>query len=254
MKKYDNFQMPVIFSGSLNEVSKENVIAQIDKNNFACIRGLFEPKKMADVIQTIGKRVSTLDFSSSVGEKPEAVRTNFCKMNIGGASLKYNNYPRFFRTMYNPVWEKDIWGMRDEFLNLIRLRNIIYGIDQEFALSGISENGLFSACRIQHYPSGGGFFSAHRDTTLLDVAAEKSVNFYQLILVLSEKGKDFSRGGAFLDRGEARFLLEEQCKPGDVLIYDGRSVHGVEDIDQQKRLSLSSISGRVAALASLYKI
>ena len=39
----------------------------------------------------------------------------------------------------------------------------------------LEDNGLWSATRIHQYPSGGGFFSVHTDTTLLDIAKEKNI-------------------------------------------------------------------------------
>ena len=89
---------------------------------------------------------------------------------------------------------------------------------------------------------------------MLDVAREKNTNFFQLVLTLSKKGDDFKTGGAFVDREDQRFLIEDICQVGDVLIYDGRSFHGVEDIDENTRLDTSSVNGRVVAMASLYSL
>ena len=144
--------------------------------------------------------------------------------------------------------------MRDKFKTLIRLRNFIYGIDLDFAVEKAEKNGLWSATRIHQYPRGGGFFDGHIDSTLLDVAREKNTNFFQLVLTLSKKGDDFKTGGAFVDREDQRFLIEDICQVGDVLIYDGRSFHGVEDIDENTRLDTSSVNGRVVAMASLYSL
>ena len=143
--------------------------------------------------------------------------------------------------------------MREHFLKLIKLRNHIYGVEENFALNDIAEDGLFSATRIQNYPQGGGFFGSHRDTTLLDVADEKGINFFQLILVISQYGEDFFSGGAYVEKAGKRFMLEHECRTGDVLIYDGRSMHGVEEIDVNMPLNLNEINGRIVALASLYK-
>ena len=253
MTDYVEFDMPILPATEIDDLDRNMILSQIEQNHFACIRGLFNPKKIQSVIKNIESRLPSLRFGASSGEQPEAVRTNFNKVNIGGASLRYNNYPRFFRTFYNPVWEEDIFEMRREFLQLIKLRNFVYGLEEQFALNRIMENGLFSACRLQHYPSGGGFFSTHRDTTLLDVAKEKSVNFYQLILVISQSNSHFIDGGAYLDKGKNRFMLESKCVSGDVLIYNGQSLHGVEEVDPSEMLDLNCLKGRVVALASLYK-
>ena len=40
---------------------------------------------------------------------------------------------------------------------------------------------------------------------------------------------------------------------GDIVVYDGRTVHGVEDIDPKEALDMSTINGRVAGFATLFK-
>ena len=39
----------------------------------------------------------------------------------------------------------------------------------------------------------------------------------------------------------------------DVVVYDGRSIHGVADIDPMSELELQRFTGRVAALVSLFR-
>lgn len=244
--------MPVISGQNVNEIDRDAVISCITQRSFACIRGLFEPLHLREVIAKAPTVAEAFPLAPATGEAREEIRKNFCKLNLGGASLRYNNYARFFKTFYNPTWEEDVFSMRSSFQKLIELRNKIYGMEKTFAISKIEESGLFSATRLQQYPAGGGFFSTHRDTTLLDVAAEKNVNFFQLILVLSEKGVNFQNGGAYLDKDGGRYMLEDHVKTGDVLIYDGSSLHGVEEIDPQKTLKLNCLEGRLVALASLY--
>ncbi|MDB0016194.1 hypothetical protein N9E28_01445 [Alphaproteobacteria bacterium] len=253
MSNYLEFEMPIISVPNVSSLDRNSVIEQLDKTHFACIRGCFDPNKLLDCHAQISSKISQINFEASTGENADAVRTNFAKTNIGGASSRYNNYPRFFRTIYNPLWEEDIFGLRSEFKKLIQIRNIIYNLDMHFGSEGIEENGLFSACRLQHYPTGGGFFGTHRDTTLVDVANEKSFDFYQLILMISASGEHFEEGGAFIEKDGRRLLLEKKCLTGDVLIYDGRTLHGVEEIDPHKPLNLKGLSGRIVALASLYK-
>ena len=48
-------------------------------------------------------------------------------------------------------------------------------------------------------------------------------------------------------------MLEDHCEVGDVVIYDGATVHGVQDIDPDVRMDLNTIDGRVVMFASLYR-
>ena len=48
-------------------------------------------------------------------------------------------------------------------------------------------------------------------------------------------------------------FYEEVYEIGDLLFYDGRTVHGVQDIDPLEPIDLTSISGRFSAVAPLFK-
>ena len=41
---------------------------------------------------------------------------------------------------------------------------------------------------------------------------------------------------------------------GDVLVYDGRTLHGVEEVDPNSVVNMNNINGRLVAMASLYKV
>ena len=72
-------------------------------------------------------------------------------------------------------------------------------------------------------------------------------------MVMSEYGVDFETGGAFVDIESKRINLERVYQLGDIIIYDGRTAHGVEEIDPHKNLEMNRLTGRLAGLVSLYK-
>jgi len=230
------------------------IYESLKTQTYAAIRGIIDPKELAVCVEAIKQRFSQEDDNPSTGESPKEIMTNFQKLATGGESKRYNNFPRFFRTLYNPIWAEDIYGMRSIFKKVSRVRNLIYGLPEDFAIEDVAPNGYWTASRIHQYPSGGGFFIGHRDTTLLDVAKEKGTGFFQVILVMSKKGLDFEQGGAFVDKNEdERLYLEDLLSPGDIAIYNGETVHGVEDIDPHRKLALDTINGRLAGFVSLYK-
>lgn len=244
----------IIVIKDLAQFDRDKLFEIIDMHSYAIIRGLFDINGLKRSLEILSQQFDASLDNASRGESRTDIRKNFQKVTVGGASLSYNNYPRFFRTFYNPMWEEDIYKMHGHFKTLIMLRNLIYGIAEDFAMDKPEDNGLWSATRIHQYPRGGGFFDGHVDETLLDIAKEKNTNFFQLILTMSEKGDAYHTGGAFVDQDENRYVIEDLCCAGDVLIYDGRSFHGVEDIDENAVLDMSSINGRIVAMASLYSV
>ena len=238
---------------NVSELPREALLEKMRTDTFAAVRGLINPEDVKTAVKTIKEVFDPSKDSPARGEKPEDVRTNFQKVTLGGGTPRYNNYPRFLRTFYNPVWEKDIYNMHKLFRPVIEVRNTILGYPLEFTRDGIEDSGLWAACRVHQYPLGGGFFVGHRDTTIQDVADENSMDCYQVLLKMSQKGEDFDEGGAFVEINDQHIMLEDHFEVGDIIIYDGRTFHGVEDIDPHKKLDMSTINGRLAAFVSVYK-
>ena len=55
-----------------------------------------------------------------------------------------------------------------------------------------------------------------------------------------------------MDNAE-RYFYEDDCDLGDIVIYDGRIKHGVEEIDYLEPLDTASCEGRYVAMANLFK-
>ena len=74
---------------------------------------------------------------------------------------------------------------------------------------------------------------------------------------MSKKGNgndcDFETGGGFFEVDGERFYYESECELGDIIIYSGLTVHGVEDIDLAKPFDSTSAEGRFAGFVTLYK-
>ncbi|MCB1693486.1 MAG: hypothetical protein KDI19_12035 [Pseudomonadales bacterium] len=253
--------MSTVFTDNLFQVKHpediplEELGEVMERDTWACIRGIVQPGEMLDALATIKRVFDPALDHPAVGQKAEAVRTNFQKLNIGGESRTANHDDaRFFRAFYNPIWEPDIYGMRFAFTRLAQVRNHLAGMPIDFALDKIEANGLWTAARFHQYPAGGGFFRRHTDYVAKDIAEERSTRFYQAVLTMTEKGKHFHVGGGFVDVGEQRICLDDYAIPGDIILYDGRTVHGVEDIDPNVELDMNTINGRVAGFATLFKL
>jgi hypothetical protein len=72
-------------------------------------------------------------------------------------------------------------------------------------------------------------------------------------MFITERGRDFSEGGAFLTHDGLETDIEAYAKSGDIAIYNGQSFHGVKDIDSHLPLTTNKIRGRIVALVTIYK-
>ena len=154
-------------------------------------------------------------------------------------------------TYFNPN-DKNYPALDYLFKAMIAVRNRLMKVDRDFG-ENPKRDGFWNACRVHHYPRGGGFMSLHRDTYFPNKLAEKDKPFHQILVLLSRKNVDFFTGGgvliSFMDQ---RIDVETEGGFGSMILYDGRTQHGVEDVDLDQIIDFSRSDGRIAALISLY--
>jgi hypothetical protein len=73
------------------------------------------------------------------------------------------------------------------------------------------------------------------------------------LLIMDQKGKDFKTGGGIVRYKDEIIHYEDYLKPGDIAIYNGKTQHGVYNIDQEEKLDLETFNGRSSILVSLFK-
>jgi hypothetical protein len=237
------------------DVPYDDVRAALAAHSIARIRGLFDRQALRAVHARIAAGFDAANDQRHDPRDTDAVRRNFQKLQVGansGVNSK-RTLGRFMRVLYNPIFADDIYGMREHFVTLARCRNLLYGLPIDYAVHG-TDDGYWTCARIQQYPRGGGFMVPHRDMYSQVASTDAGLGYYQPILMLTEKGVDYESGGAYIDIGEDRVFYEDECLAGDVILYDGRTMHGVGDIDPMAPLDLTRFTGRAAALASLFRL
>ena len=235
------------------ETSSETLLQGINEHKALIFKNVIKP----DVINKF--KAEFLKISNKINDSPsdfvqKTPISFYRKFNIGSYG-KFGEYPRFFRTTYLPFWLSGLNFSESLFKPIILLRNHLAGVSPEFAYSEDHNLNLWSACRVQQYFAGGGFFSEHTDVVIDEISQGSHVKTIQLIALLTSKGSDFSRGGATIRDSHNNLVdLETHAKAGDIIAYDGSSKHGVSPIDPHKVLDLGFDTGRTVALASIYKI
>lgn len=238
----------------LDGLDYERIREDVRRHSLARVRGLLDRETVRSGLSRIR---TTFDRGNDRKHDPrdtEAVRRNFQKLQIGansGADTR-RTLGRFLRILYNPIFADDVFGLRESFAVTARFRNRLYGLPEDFAVEG-TDNGFFTCSRIQQYPQGGGFMVPHRDV-FSRLATEKSdLGYFQVFFLLTEKGSDYREGGGYVEIDEQRVVFEDHTASGDIVIYDGRTVHGVADVDPLLPLDLDTFGGRSAGFVSLFR-
>jgi hypothetical protein len=133
-----------------------------------------------------------------------------------------------------------VFSLHDVFRRIIEIRDVLAG--RELLTDEKLEPNGWNGCRLQIYPAGGGFLGAHRDTRGLSNMESTALNpddFIQLVVLLTERGTDYQTGGAF-------------NITGDVLVYDGATIHGVADIDSDVPFRADDLRGRAVLLGTIF--
>lgn len=243
----------VLYVNCLEELDFKNLRQRLNSDSLLILRGLVKKNDIEKSIIKIKDYFKKENDNPTTGESPKDIQSNFQKLLVGGHTHSGLYLTRLFRTFYNPIWEEDIFKMHDIFKLMIRVRNLLANLPEDFALTKIESNGLWSATRIHQYPTGGGYFTKHKDTILTSVSKQNYISFYQVILNMTKCGINFDTGGAFIEVKGSKIIFEKEFEVGDIIIYDERTIHGVEEIDIKKNLNLDSICGRITAFVSLYK-
>lgn len=243
------------WQGTLDDAPIFELRQALASCGYVRVRGVCSRAQIDAGLTRLRQSFDRRDDHPTIGEAPSEVRTNFQKLSIGTARGPHRvgePFARLLRVLFNPLIAGDTYGLHGVFRTAARLRNRMLGLPEEFALASI-DGGLFTASRVQQYPSGGGFLAPHRDHTSAANIESLIPRYLQLVIVLTERGIDFERGGAFVEADGNRVDLEDGAEVGDILMYDGSLTHGVDDIDPHILLDLDSLNGRLAGFVTLYK-
>ena len=129
-------------------------------------------------------------------------------------------------------WNHDVFNFFRRFRDVFVLRNLLSGAEPEAYLGLEPDDDCTARLSFQFYPKGAGAMNAHVDPA----GPHQSV---VPTLMMSELGIDFLEGGAFMKNSNGDMIwIEKYARPGDVVLFSPKLVHGVAPIDPQATLEL----------------
>jgi hypothetical protein len=177
------------------------------------------------------------------------------KLAIGSANGLGDPYAQNLQSIYFDADDRNYAALGSLFKIMILIRNRLMGVEASFG-SNPEQDRFWNACRVHHYPRGGGFMATHKDTHFPQViGAQIGKPFYQVCVLLSRKNADFFTGGGVIyDNEKQKIDLETEGGFGSLILFDGRTYHGVEDVDLDQVIDFSRSDGRLAAFVNLYSV
>lgn len=143
---------------------------------------------------------------------------NLTRMEVAGPAEGVS--ARAFRTRLYFPWNDSPSGEVPAALALARLRNVLA---ERSASLGTDDPSTFTVAQVVHYPRGGGFLARHFD--------HDDGLYCVIIVALSLPGRDFERGGLFVEPGGTRLDVDALLAPGDACLFRPELYHGVDPVD-----------------------
>ena len=246
----------MILANKFSDVDIKKFNQIINDKGYVILRGFFNQKEIRNHLKVLKKQFNAKKDKSSNSGNHKEIMKNYQKVCVGSSSnikLKESEkIYRFHRIIYNPIWSPDIYKLRSVFKKFCGIRNKFLNYNYDYATKKV-ENKIWSATRILQYPKGGGHMSCHKDFIVRNINKKNKIKFYQFILNMSEIGKDFKSGGAYIKKNKKIIFLEKFLKSGDILVYNGSSNHGVYEVDPDNKVEISKLNGRIILMNSFYQ-
>lgn len=145
-------------------------------------------------------------------------------------------------------WNHDMFNLFRRFRDVFILRNLLAGADGEAYLGVEPYEDCIARLSFQFYPRGAGGMNAHIDPAGPHQAVVPT-------LMMSELGKDFREGGAFMKNSSGETIwIEKYTQPGDVVLFSPTLVHGVGVIDPDETVNWPAFEGRWMSIFAVNKL
>ena len=242
---------------NVSAIDPERVDEQLDKCGYLVI-------KDAELARVCSSARAEYDQCLQ-NSKPHAPRESFHynslykrpwrKLAIGSSNGLGNPYAQNLQSIYFDANDANYPALGSLFKFMLAVRNRMMRVDSSFG-DNPERDRFWNACRVHHYPRGGGFMAVHKDSHFPSViSAQLGKPFYQVSVLLSRKNTDFFSGGGFVINSQNdKVDLETKGGFGSLILFDGRAYHGVEDIDLDQVIDFSRPDGRLAAFVNLYSV
>lgn len=156
----------------------------------------------------------------------------------------HDNYPQAyvkqkFHGFYHHNYTKTNSEIFNQMKDIFILKNKLAGFEDEAFFNNKPSDGILPRINVHHYPLGGGYQAEH-----IDPAGPFAQ--IQTLIVASEYGKDFKKGGVYAreKEGAEKFYLDQHTAIGDLLVISPAIPHGVEAIDPEQNYSPNTNNGR----------
>ena len=169
---------------------------------------------------------------------------NHFRVNFDDKRSIINGY--FYQFSFFP-WNQDQLQIFKLFSSIFKFKNRLNNLKEKEFFYPEKNNDCTIRASFQFYPRGSGYLNKHSDP----------VDYHQKYLiqmVMSKKGKDFKKGGLFVEIDNKKINLDNHVNIGDIIIFKADLKHGVEAIDPNHKSEILDFKGRWMILFATNKL
>lgn len=225
-----------------SRASRDEVLGQIARENVCIVRGVIsrdEVNRLVNYLTGIG-RGSLPNWQAIMPKCPNHHRVNQWdpRSHVKACFHQFSFFP----------WNHDPFNLFQRFRDVFLLRNLLAGAPADAYLGQEPYDNCTARVSFQFYPRGAGAMNAHIDPAGPHQAVVPT-------LMMSELGKDFREGGAFMKNSAGETIwIEKHTDPGDVVLFSPSLVHGVSIVDPGATPDWLAFEGRWMSIFAVNKL
>ena len=177
------------------------------------------------------------------------------KLAIGSSNGIGDPYAQNLQSVYFDANDSNYPALGSLFRFMIAVRNRLMRLDLSFG-DNPERDRFWNAARSTITPAAANSWRCTRTLISLESSmrrsASRSIRFQ---LLFSRKNVDFFSGGGFvINHCNEKVDLETEGGFGSLVLFDGRTYHGVEDVDLDQVIDFSRSDGKLAAFVNFYSV
>ena len=206
------------------------------------IKGTISKYKIQQIIQYL-KRIGSNSLPNYIPIEKNC--PNFHRINMNDERAYVEGC--FHQFSFFP-WNQDLLHLFELFKDVYHLKNSINDQPIGKYLGKELEQDCIARLSFQFYPAGAGYLNKHQDPVGDNQLAVP-------ILIMSQKGKDFTSGGLYaMTSTKGKLYADEIAEPGDIVLINPKLPHGVDIIDSETEPNWLTFNGRWMMIAATNKM
>ncbi len=164
-------------------IDEKKIFSDIESSGYSVLPGFLSSEELNGARSEYYRSLESEQSHPPLEKfKPiELVEKPWRKFTIGSKSGSGEPYSQLLQTTYSSEKCLNYPSLSKVFSRMINIRNRLTKLRVNYG-SNLSEDDFWNACRVHHYPCGGGHMAPHKDTLFPRLLEEFEFPFIQMMV------------------------------------------------------------------------